>query len=430
MTINTPQSILDFCKTFQKRLTLWQRKVIPRMIVSILMSFGNPNYSTMASRVISETRNRSSVSRFFTTNRFNPDDIYLTALTEFLRLHPDQCGGIWFLILDGTATQRGGFAKIGNTTKYKKKTTHQKGGYPSTKAHMFLMGMLLAPNGTRLPLPALPYYTDKYCRKNGIEFKTQVELAAQMITEAPLPLNIKKLIVLADEYYEGQKVHEACAAKRCSYIIPTDSRRCFTDGQGRRTALTLHGRGRHLQRDTFQKIVLVEGQGKTDSYRRLSEPWRKTKRVYRAYTEDRTVSGLGMVRVAYSWKKKKREGRHSCGETFKVLVCNDTTLSIERIVEYYELRWQIELFFRELKSVIGFDRFRGNDFEAFARFVSLVLLSFLYLEWTRIRSMKEKKGGKEKKWLMRARAHGIILHLNNEIDKDAYSGPRYPVVPG
>jgi SRSO17 transposase len=280
------------------------------------------------------------------------------------------------------------------------------------------MGILLASDGTRFPLPALPYYTKQYCRQHRIKFKTQVELAAQMIRDAPIPLDVGKVIVLADEYYEGGTVHQVCATKGYSYIMPTDSRRCLADKQGHRTAVTLHERGRHLSRRLFRKIVLVEGQEKTVSYRRLSEPGRKTKRVYRAHTEAQMVTGLDLVRITYSWKRKRRKGKYSGGDTYKVLVSNDMTLSVEQIIEYYELRWQIELFFRELKSAIGFNRFRGDSFTAYARFVSMVLLSFLFLEWTRFTDLKKTSSRKQSADLAKARTHGLVNRLQNDIETE------------
>ena len=70
-------------------------------------------------------------------------------------------------------------------------------------------------------------------------------------------------------------------------------------------------------------------------------------------------------------------------ESLKVLLTNDFGLSAKEVVEFYELRWQIELFFRELKSELGLGDYRGTDFRAFERHVDLVLLAFLCLEWLR-----------------------------------------------
>jgi hypothetical protein len=422
MIIKTPHAVIEFCQMFNELMTVRQRRIIPRIIISILMSCGNPNFSVISGKILSEKRNRSSIARFFASIKFNPAMLLFATLRVFLSIRTKiQNRGTWFLILDGTATRRGGFTKIENATKYREKKENRKGGHPSTKAHMFLMGILIAPDGTRYPLPALPYYTKEYCKKNQRKFLTQVELAAQMIREAPIPTGVQKLVVLADEYYEGATLHKACREKGYSYIVPSDSRRCLADEQGHRTAVTLYRRGLQLlQRSNspFRKIVLVEGLDKTTPYRRLSEPGRKTKRVYRAHSEDAAVAGLGPVRVTYSMKRKNKKGQKSSGETYKVLISNDMTLPVEEIVEYYELRWQIELFFRELKSVIGFHKFRGNSFTSFARFVSIVLLSFLFLEWMRCVYTGKAKSKLMRATFARARTHGLVNFIQKDIDEE------------
>lgn len=64
--------------------------------------------------------------------------------------------------------------------------------------------------------------------------------------------------------------------------------------------------------------------------------------------------------------------------------CDVTTL-----IEYYELRWQIEIFFRELKSFMGLTDFTGGNFAAYERFVDMVLLAYLFLEWYRVKEHRE-----------------------------------------
>lgn len=49
--------------------------------------------------------------------------------------------------------------------------------------------------------------------------------------------------------------------------------------------------------------------------------------------------------------------------------------------------WQIELFFKELKSTLGFDQYRFRDFNKVEAWVELVAVTFLYLEWHRVRQL-------------------------------------------
>jgi hypothetical protein len=70
-------------------------------------------------------------------------------------------------------------------------------------------------------------------------------------------------------------------------------------------------------------------------------------------------------------------------ETFKALVCSDPTIPGETIIEWFEMRWPVEVFFRELKSELGLGDYQGTDFSACERHFDLVLLSFMFLEQMR-----------------------------------------------
>jgi len=50
------------------------------------------------------------------------------------------------------------------------------------------------------------------------------------------------------------------------------------------------------------------------------------------------------------------------------------------VVEWYEVRWQIEIFFRELKSRMQFGGYVLMKFEAVERYLDLLLMGFLLLE--------------------------------------------------
>ncbi len=414
MIIDIPNKINKFCRLFDRFMTKWQKQIIPRMMTGMLTAYGDPNFAVMSRKIVTQQRNRSSVMRFFKTKHFKSRTLYREALREVVKELKSMAKGRWFLVLDGTSSKRGGFTKIANAIHYKKKSTSIKG--KSTKSHMFLMGLLLLPNGMRLPLPRKTYYTKEYCKQTGRKLVTLVQLAVKMIEEAPIPENVEEVMVLADEYFEGKDVHNICNRLGYKYIMPVDNRRCLNDRNGEKTSVTLHQRGKHLSNNLFQKIGFVYGEEETVSYRRLSAKTNlKRRRVYRAYTEVQGVSGLGDVSITYSWKQNMK-GSRKCGETYKVFVSNETTLSVTEVVEYYELRWQIELFFRELKSVLGFSRYRGTDFRSFERYIDVLLLSFLFLEWYRICKMNSATSRKKKGKITRLRTHGLVLNLCHDIN--------------
>ncbi len=73
----------------------------------------------------------------------------------------------------------------------------------------------------------------------------------------------------------------------------------------------------------------------------------------------------------------------------KVLACRDVRASVRQVIEWYEVSWQVELFFRELKSRLQFEGYVLMKFEAVERYVDLLLMGFLLLEWERLREMKQ-----------------------------------------
>ena len=66
---------------------------------------------------------------------------------------------------------------------------------------------------------------------------------------------------------------------------------------------------------------------------------------------------------------------------------NDLKLSVRDVVELYSLRWQIELFFKELKSTLGFHQYQFQKFEPVEGWAELALTTFLYLESYRVQQM-------------------------------------------
>jgi hypothetical protein len=90
-------------------------------------------------------------------------------------------------------------------------------------------------------------------------------------------------------------------------------------------------------------------------------------------------------------KHKKRPSRwHGM-----VLACTDPTLTAREVVEWYEIRWQIELFFRELKSRMQMRCYVLMKFEAVERYLDLLLTGFLVLEKRRLDELSS-----EGKWPM------------------------------
>ena len=85
----------------------------------------------------------------------------------------------------------------------------------------------------------------------------------------------------------------------------------------------------------------------------------------------------------------RKEDRHKPARWHrKVLACTDPTATARQVVEWYEVRWQVELFFRELKSRMQFECYVLMKFEAVERYLDMLLMGLLLLEQQRLRDMQ------------------------------------------
>ena len=97
------------------------------------------------------------------------------------------------------------------------------------------------------------------------------------------------------------------------------------------------------------------GKGKYVDYRRISRyrigPKFKP-RTYYVHEESRDVHSVGKVRLFFSTTKAPAQGHRV--EVQKTLMTNDAKLTLRDVIELYQLRWQIELFFKELEIYTWF----------------------------------------------------------------------------
>jgi hypothetical protein len=282
------------------------------------------------------------------------------------------------------------------------------------RCHSFTTGLLITPGGIRIPF-SRPHYTREYCQAKGLPHRTTAEAAADLIRQLPLPERAE-VVVLGDTAYDADVVRQACADCGYEWIFPCNPERVLADGKPRPKV-------RSLLKDwsswSLTTIRFSPGQGQYVNYRRLS-PHRigpKAKpRTFYVHQEKRDVRAVGNVRLIFSTTKTKLT--QATPDDVKILMTNITRLSLQDIVELYSLRWQIELFFKELKSCLGFHQYRFRQFACVESWVETALLSFLYLEWHRAEELARRDAtAQERRWWLHQRTHGIcqaIRHASQE----------------
>jgi hypothetical protein len=383
--------------------------LMTRIIVAFLLHAGRMSCLRAAGAVRCEARHRAQISRFLSRPRWRKLDI--NSLLRQKLLERETKSGRFIFIIDATLTSQGG-KKTQNTfsTGNRKRRPRKGRRYGQYKhkpknCHSFTMGLLITPSGIRVPF-CKPYYSREYCKATGRTHRTTAEAAADLIAELPLPEDAS-VIVLGDTAYDAEVVRDACLPRRYSWIFPCNPERVLAGPKGQRPKV------RSLLKDwstwSRQTIRLAPGQGSYAVYRRLS-PHRigpKAKpRTYYVRQERRPVHSIGDVRIIFSTTKDNL--KTATPDDVKILMTNDQRLSVRDVIELYSLRWQIELFFKELKSSLGFHQYQFQKFEPVEGWTELALATFMYLEWYRVQQLSRRDlSDDEKSWWRHQRTYGL-----------------------
>ena len=298
--------------------------------------------------------------------------------------------------------------RCSNCIKYKNKGKTGNG----SQAQLWVMGLLITDTGMRIPLPRRSYYTKAYAKKHGLKYRSQIDIAVKMLTHFRVPENVE-IIVVADSFFESKKLDRICKTLNFTYVTAVDSHRCLADEYGNSNGQHIVALFDALSFEALEKITLNRDSEEYCFFRRSSE---HKKRVYYACKKTLDIAKLGVRIVVFS-KKVKSNGRDKSFSS-KVLLTNNDKLSAKQIVELYELRWEIELYFKELKSYLHFSDYDFEDFKASERWVDIVLITFLFLEYVRLQRLKKFKLSDAPNSLKTARIPQLIEVVRLDVNKE------------
>jgi hypothetical protein len=416
------QDALPGLKRFLKPLALNERMLalVIRCVVAFVMHYGRMGAARAANAIRSEPRHRAQVCRFLGRQwlrRLSPAMV----LREQLLLMESRRSERFYFLVDQTLTSQQGsktentFSSGNRKRRPRKGRRYSKYKYARKTCHCFVKGLLLTPSGIRIPF-SRSYYTREYCEAKKRLYRTQTDLAAEMIRELPLPEGAE-VVVLGDTAFDAKCIRAACDQRGYTWVVPLNPERVLAGPKGNRPKVRSLING--LKADQLVEIRLHAGRGPCVEQRRVS-PCRmgpKVKpRTYYVHKRRQAVHSVGEVQLVFSTRTKP--SNHQPVEVQKILMTNDLRLSAQQIVELYGLRWQIELFFKELKSTLGFHQYRFRQFERVEGWDELIQVTFLYLEWYRARQLQRRDLAEEKKkWWRWQRTHGLCLAVRQAAEQ-------------
>lgn len=399
------------------------RRALAPMVLAFLLAPHYRRLKTIAGTVLGHRVHVGTISRRLVNRHWKTRDWYIGLFErqwrDMDRWEREVAKGRrrrWVITIDTTYHSTVGECMENLIVMSRRKDPRRR----TTKQHAFVMGLILTDRGGRIPLPRRSYYTEAYCRSHGKRYRTQNQLAALMLKEVPVPSDVDVTVVF-DSAFDANGIHKVCRNRGFREVFPLDPNRNLTvsaDPDAEAAPLKkVVAWTRKWDREEFDDLELqFENEDHVFLRRRHIDNLRvkKTKRRYAIAARRASVSRLGSCLVVASYKEnlqvellpgqsddwwsyhtapvvhRKNKKKVPSRWHGKVLACTDPEATARMVIEWYELRWQVELFFRELKSRMQFGCYVLMKFEAVERYLDFLMMGFLLLERHRLDDMKAK----------------------------------------
>ena len=410
----TLKGYLAQCNIKERALLMFMR-----LTLAFIFHRGTMSCAAASCSIGSQPVHRGEVTRFLAQVRWRRRDFNQPLMRALLAKESKR--GVFLFIVDGTQKTQAGkksenayACSAGNRGRYKNKRNKNRNRLKTDpkSIHSSTWGLFITPSGIRIPCQ-MPHYTEEYSHLRNVPMQTTAECAAAMIRSLNLPKGAE-VIVLGDTAYESEVVRKACEEKGYTWIFPANAERVYEGTKGNRPQL--RSRLKDWTSLSLQRIRLQASTGKYASYRRLSKyrvgPKMKHREYY-AHKEKAGVRNVGSVLLVFSTMNPNL--KQATAKKVKILMTNAVNLSVLEVIELYSLRWQIELFFKELKSTLGFDQYSFKDFRAVETWTELAITTVLFLEDLRITRMNDRRLDQERRrWWAMQRLHGLCSAYRQE----------------
>lgn len=117
-------------------------------------------------------------------------------------------------------------------------------------------------------------------------------------------------------------------------------------------------------------------------YRGKNMTYKAIRNLNRKNTKRNKCFGLYYIRTVVEWNGEftvlyfTRRGKHG---KWKVVLSTDTKSTFKSTIEIYQIRWSIEVFFKESKQLLGLGKEQSTDFDAQVAHTTLVMVQHIFL---------------------------------------------------
>ncbi len=452
MLLGIPKEVNTFFAPAVRQASRPIRRALASMVLAFLLAPHYRRLKTVAGMVLGHRVHVATISRRLANPRWRTRDWYVSLYERHWRDADRWERRIsngrrrhWCIVIDATYHTSVGQCMENMIVMSRRRDNRRR----NKRQHAFLMGMILTDRGGRIPLPRRSYYTKAYCEAKGRKYRTLNQLAALMLKEVSVPDDVD-ITVTFDSAFDAQNIHRVCKNRGFREVFPLDPNRNLSESEDFESAALPERRvvawTRSWDCEEFELIELqVENEDFVYFRRRHVDNLRvkKTRRRYAIAASRATVSKLGECLIVASYKENEKvqllPGQSADWQAYhaapvvhrkkdkkvpsrwhgKVLACTDPNLTAREIVQLYEVRWQVELLFRELKSRMQFGCYVLMKFEAVERYFDFLMMGLLLLEHQRLQAMKQSGEPSERAgepWVQ-ARVTDLLRSLEEKVNE-------------
>lgn len=318
------------------------------LVLLIACAWGRRNVSSLFRQLDPKQHpHRSRFNNFLGSSRWDAEKLLRRKAMELLMALKPKPGETVELILDDSKKKKCG--KHMDAVGW----VHDPVTGKSVKGHQYVTAILLF-RGRRIPFGVSLYVKKEHARELKLPFRKTTELAADLIRSLDLPPGVKGR-VLFDSYYLCPAVTDACREKGFPFVSTLKgNRNLFKNGR----KLKARPYGDNLFKRQNAKRFAMMKSGKRVRFCYVDAGWLD-------------VGNQGSLHVVYS-RKNGEPG-------VLALVTDDPELTPKEMIEAYDGRWNIEVFFKDAKQLLGLGQYQNRPYQAAVNHLHLVCFAYALL---------------------------------------------------
>ena len=347
--------VLDgFAPVFSRRI--WTRAQI--LVIGALLS---PGARTVAAALrvmgIAHQRSFPSYHRVLSRARWSSRALARILFLRLVRVFVPSDAPV-VVGIDETLERRRG-AKIAAKGLYRDNARSSKTLHVKSHGLRWISLMLLTPVPWAKRVWALPFLTllvpsERYCTARGLRYKRLCHWGQQAIVQLRRWLRERQLVVVADNNYSAiELLHRA---RRVHAIVVTRLRldaALYGPAPTREQFRARYPRGQVPKHGPRQPTPQARLEEPTTEWQRLCAPWYgATQREIEITTDTAVWFHNGLPPVPVRWVLiRDPAGKFDP----QALVCNAPEVSAEEMIQWFLLRWQVEVTFAETRAHLGME---------------------------------------------------------------------------